>query len=187
MNPLAPRPPDLLSPLGQADDYVRLLIGLRPPAAVRRAIDAYRDLCPELPGPGRTVPHRLHLTLLYAPRIHRGRVEAIARELAQVRFAPLQLESFQPADWNHGVAALLPAAQDDIARLRRQIQSAARRAGLAREAHLPQTAHLTLARHPRASARGMPSLRMRWTCDAFELLHSTAYPAPYEVLARYRA
>ena len=166
------------------DAWCRLLICLRPPESIQQAIHDYLWLCHGLPEEGRTVAHRLHLTLLYCERLHIDQLGAIQGTLAQVRFEPLKLDDFVPAPWDNGVAALLPAATGPIESLRRQVRVAARRAGIQALSRSPETPHVTVARH-RQRARPMPSLRMNWQCDAFEMVHSPAYPAPYVPIARY--
>ncbi|MBN9408398.1 MAG: hypothetical protein J0H69_04525 [Burkholderiales bacterium] len=172
-------------PPGPDEGSQRLLVCLRPPRRVQQLLEDYMSLCPDLPERGRTVGHRLHLTLLYCPALHTGQVAAIQHELRQVRFESLTLQDFLPAPWEHGVAALLPTTQGPLAALSRQVALAARRAGVKARPKAPGTAHVTVARHPAASPRRMPSLRMNWRCDAFEMVHSPAYPRPYETIARY--
>lgn len=173
----------------------RLFAAIRPPAPV---LDALLDLETHIPGARWQDEDQLHLTLRFFGEVEARQAEELATVLAGVRAAPFALAlrgvgHFETRGSPHTLWAGL-APSDPLASLQRQVESAARRAGLPPERRT-FAPHITLARLNRASGAALPFLGAHgalhgapWQVGAFDLMESTLTPggAEYATVRRYR-
>lgn len=173
----------------------RLFAAIRPPAPV---VDALRDLERGIAGARWQDESQLHLTLRFFGEIEPRSADDLDAALAGVRAAPFALAlrgvgHFATSGRPHTLWAGL-APSDPLHALQRQVEAAARRAGLPAERR-KFAPHITLARLNRASGSVLPFLAAQaalhgepWPVEAFDLIASTLTPAgaEYETLRRYR-
>lgn len=174
----------------------RLFAAIRPPASV---IDALLDLEEPIAGARWQEAEQLHLTLRFFGEIEAHAAEDLAAALEGVRAAPFALAlsgvgHFESRGRAHTLWAGL-APSEPLAALQRQVEQAARRAGLPPEARR-FAPHITLARLPRAGGGPvLPFLQRHaelasapWRVEAFDLMESRLTPegAEYETVRRYR-
>lgn len=173
----------------------RLFAAIRPPAAV---IDALLDLESDIPGARWQDESQIHLTLRFFGEIEARAADDLDAALEQLRTAPFALAlrgvgHFETRGRAHALWAGL-APSEPLAALQRQVESAARRAGLAPETR-KFAAHITLARLGRGGGSVLPFLAANaalsgepWPVEAFDLMESTLTPAgaEYETVRRYR-
>lgn len=177
----------------------RLFAAIRPPGAV---IDALLALEGGIARARWQDGRQLHLTLRFFGEIEAPRAEDLAAALATVRAPPFALAlrgvghfemRGRHGSWPDTLWAGL-APSDALAALQRQVEAAARRAGLP-----PETRkfgpHITLARLNRASGPLHPFLQAHgalhgepWPVEAFDLIESSLTPAgaEYQTVRRYR-
>lgn len=173
----------------------RVFAAIRPPD---RVIEHLMSIQGAIDGARWQDASQLHCTLRFFGEIAAASAEDVAEALAGVRADAFMLElrgvgHFETRGKVHTLwAGVAPSA--GLFALQRQVESAARRAGLPPE---PRrfTPHITLARLNRASGpvgaflqnhgglRGEP-----WQVEAFDLMESTLTPggAEYETVRRYR-
>lgn len=173
----------------------RLFAAIRPPAAV---IDALLDLEGDIAGARWQDESQLHLTLRFFGEIEARAADDLDAALGRVRAPPFALAlrgvgHFESKGRAHTLWAGLAPSRALLA-LQRQVESAARRAGLPPETR-KFAPHITLARLNRSSGPVQPFLRAQaalhgepWQVDAFDLMESTLTPrgAEYETVRRYR-
>lgn len=173
----------------------RLFAAIRPPAEV---VDALLDLEDDIAGARWQDENQLHLTLRFFGEIEPRQADDLDAALQAVRAAPFALAlrgvgHFETKGKAHTLWAGL-APSDELIALRRQVETAARRAGLAPESR-KFAPHITLARLNRASGPALPFLAAQsalhgepWPVEAFDLMESTLTPAgaEYETVRRYR-
>ncbi len=173
----------------------RLFAAIRPPAAV---IDALLDLEGDIAGARWQDESQLHLTLRFFGEIEPRAADDLDAALVQVRAAPFALAlrgvgHFETKGRAHSLwAGLAPSGA--LLALQRQVEGAARRAGLTPESR-KFAPHVTLARLSRSSGPVLPFLQAHgalrgepWPIEAFDLMESTLTPAgaEYETVRRYR-
>lgn len=173
----------------------RLFAAIRPPAAV---IDALLDLESEIAGARWQDEGQLHLTLRFFGEIEARVADDLDAALAQIRAAPFALAlrgvgHFESKGKAHTLWAGL-APSDALLAFQRQVESAARRAGLPPETR-KFAPHITLARLSRSGGSVLPFLAEHaaltsepWRVDGFDLMESRLTPAgaEYETVRRYR-
>ena len=173
----------------------RLFAAIRPPAAV---IGALLDLEGGVAGARWQDAGQLHLTLRFFGEVEAAQADDLAAALEGVRAAPFALAlrgvgQFAKKGSAHTLWAGL-APSDALLALQRQVESAARRAGLPPEGR-KFAPHITLARLNRASGPVQPFMQTHgalhgepWPVVAFDLMESTLTPAgaEYETVRRYR-
>lgn len=173
----------------------RLFAAIRPPADV---IDALLDLEGGIAGARWQDAGQLHLTLRFFGEVAAVQAEDLVTALDSVRSPPFALAlrgvgHFETKGRAHSLWAGL-APSDALLALQRQVETAARRAGLPPERR-KFAPHITLARLNRASGPVLPFLQAHgalhgepWPVEAFDLMESTLTPAgaEYETIRRYR-
>lgn len=173
----------------------RLFAAIRPPAEV---IDALLDLESEIAGARWQDESQLHLTLRFFGELDARAADDLDAVLGQLRAAPFALAlrgvgHFETRGRAHTLWAGL-APSEPLLALQRQVESAARRAGLPPETR-KFAPHITLARLNRSSGPVLSFLADNaglagepWPVEAFDLMESTLTPAgaEYETVRRYR-
>ena len=173
----------------------RLFAAIRPPAEV---IDALLDLESGIAGARWQDASQLHLTLRFFGEIEARAADDLDAALARLRAAPFALAlrgvgHFESRGRAHTLWAGL-APSEPLAALQRQVEGAARRAGLPPESRR-FAPHITLARLNRSSGPVLPFLAANstlagepWPVDAFDLMESTLTlaGAEYATVRRYR-
>lgn len=172
---------------------LRMLICLKPDAAVQAAIDRFRK---DANWPGRhhiwTPPQRLHLTLQCWDSFPASHVERLRAALHDTPVEPLDIVLRTPQLWNHRDAVLLAQPRAGLLALRQRLRAALARAGF----HIPPGSsfqpHVTLAYNapdapPPPPEAAMPEIR--WQVREFALVWSQQWPeyprAHHELLQRY--
>lgn len=173
----------------------RLFAAIRPPAPV---IDALLALETWIPGARWQDEDQLHLTLRFFGEVEAAQAEELAAALASVGAPPFTLAlrgvgHFEKKGRAHTLwAGLTPS--DALAALRRKVECAARRTGLAPESR-KFAPHITLARLGAGSGSVLPFLAAHgalsgtaWPVESFDLMESTltAAGADYQTVRRYR-
>lgn len=173
----------------------RLFAAIRPRAAV---IERLLALQGGISGARWQDAAQLHLTLRFFGEVETGQAEDVVAALEGVRGAPFTLAlrgvgHFEKKGAPHTLWAGL-APSDALAALQRQVEAAARRAGLPPESR-KFAPHITLARLNRASGPVLPFMQAHgalrgepWPVEAFDLMESTLAPegAQYQTVRRYR-
>lgn len=173
----------------------RLFAAIRPPAPV---IDALLALEEGIAGARWQDEGQLHLTLRFFGEIDAHSADDLDAVLSQLRASPFALAlrgvgCFASKGKTHTLWAGL-APSDALAALQRQVEGAARRAGLPPE---PRrfAPHITVARLNRSSGPVHSFLQSHgalhgepWPVEGFDLMESTLTPAgaEYASVRRYR-
>lgn len=173
----------------------RLFAAIRPPAEV---VDALLDLESDIAGARWQDESQLHLTLRFFGELDARAADDLDAALGRLRAEPFALAlrgvgHFETRGKAHTLWAGL-APSEPIAALQRQVEIAARRAGLPPETR-KFAAHITLARLSRSGGPVLPFLAANatltgepWPVEALDLMESTLTPAgaEYETVRRYR-
>lgn len=173
---------------------MRLFVGLPVPAELARAL-ARLAASIELPKGRRTSPEDMHLTLAFLGEVDESLLGPIERELAALRFAPLQVKVTGLGPFPRpGVlfAQLDPAPA--LVRLQVRVAEGMRRCGFAPDDR-PYHPHLTLARFHGRLKPVENQLDQRfspWAGFRVEIVNLyRSKPSPsgvrYEILAQKRA
>lgn len=167
---------------------LRILICLKPDAAVQRAIDRFRRGANWPASHVWTPPQRLHLTLQCWDHFPANHLERLRDALRDTPVEPLDIVLGTPQLWHDKDAVLLAHPRSGLQALHQRMRAALARAGF----HTPRSSlqpHVTLAYNavqatPPRSAPDIP-----WQVRGFELIWSQCWPeyprAHHTLLQRY--
>lgn len=166
----------------------RLFFALDPSPALRRRLVAHAACWAWDARARPSAAHRLHLTLLFMPRIDPARLDELLRvgaeAAASTRGCGLVLDHAEV--WsNGGIAHLAPSRiPPQLQALHDMLLAGALAAGLQADSR-PWRPHLTLARRARAEQAPRAFEPLTWRIGDFSLQRSLLGSGRYEVLARW--
>ena len=164
----------------------RLFLALWPDPAIRRQLEAWRELWAWPRGAAPVHTDKLHLTLHFLGNQPTESLPALLDGLA-VPFSPFRLALGAAALWHNGIAVLAPeSVPPELLELHAALSAALPDVGLQPEARAYRP-HVTMARRARGAAIPQAGPEIDWAVDRYVLVESkTGDGSGYTVLREYR-
>ena len=170
-------------------DVWRLFFAIEPSLALRQRLSAHRSLWHWRDGARLGVPAKLHLTLVFMPRVDSSvvpRLLALGAQVAQVvRPGRLRLDHagvWAPNAIAHLAPSRIPATLRD---LHDRLRTGVLGAGIETDRR-PWNPHVTLARNAYGALPPQRFEPLSWDVHDFSLQRSVLSTGKYEELARWR-